>query len=84
MEQTECSETLEFKLQTLVNNPEDIVRHSKHGKSLKPAHLCLTTFSKLVQQWWPHQQLDCHWLAGCLMPGKVYDFNKWKFSLTHT
>jgi hypothetical protein len=35
MEQTECSETLAFKLQTLGNNPEESIRHSKHGKSLK-------------------------------------------------
>jgi hypothetical protein len=35
MEQTECSETLEFKLQTPGNNPEEIIRHSKHEESLK-------------------------------------------------
>jgi hypothetical protein len=35
MEQTECSETLAFKLQTLVNHPEKIIQHSKHSESLK-------------------------------------------------
>jgi hypothetical protein len=33
--QTECSETLAFKLQTPENNPEQSVQHSKHGESLK-------------------------------------------------
>jgi hypothetical protein len=42
MEQTECSETLEFKLQTSGNNPEEIIRHAKHGESFKPRsnHKC--------------------------------------------
>jgi hypothetical protein len=35
MEQTECSETLAFKLQTPRNKPEERIRHSKHGKSFK-------------------------------------------------
>jgi hypothetical protein len=35
MEQTECSETLEFKLQTLGNNTQENIRHSKHSESLK-------------------------------------------------
>jgi hypothetical protein len=35
MEQTECSETLEFTLQTLVNHPEESLQHSEHGESLK-------------------------------------------------
>jgi hypothetical protein len=35
MEQTECSETLAFKLQAPGNNPEGSLRHSKHGESLK-------------------------------------------------
>jgi hypothetical protein len=33
--QTECSETLAFKLQTLGNNPEESIRNSKHGERLK-------------------------------------------------
>jgi hypothetical protein len=35
MGQTECSETLAFKLQTPGNNPEESIRHSEHGESLK-------------------------------------------------
>jgi hypothetical protein len=35
VEQTQCSETLVFKLQTPVNHPEESIRHSKHGGSLK-------------------------------------------------
>jgi hypothetical protein len=33
MEQTECSETLAFNWSG--NNPEESMRHSKHGESLK-------------------------------------------------
>jgi hypothetical protein len=33
MEQTEHSETLAFKLQTLVNHPEESILHSEHGVS---------------------------------------------------
>jgi hypothetical protein len=35
MEQTQCSETLAFKLQTPVNHPEERIRPSKHGESFK-------------------------------------------------
>jgi len=35
MEQTECSETSAYKLQTLGNYPEESIQHSEHGKSLK-------------------------------------------------
>jgi hypothetical protein len=35
MEQTECSETLAYTLQTPVNHPEENIQHSEHGKSLK-------------------------------------------------
>jgi hypothetical protein len=34
LEQTVCSEMLAFKLQTPAN-PEESIRHSEHGKSLK-------------------------------------------------
>jgi len=36
MEQTECSETSAFKIQTPGNYPEESIQHSEHGKSLKP------------------------------------------------
>jgi hypothetical protein len=35
MEQTECSETLAFKLPTPKNNPKENIRHLKYGGSLK-------------------------------------------------
>jgi hypothetical protein len=33
MEQTEHFETLAFKLQTLLNHPEESILHSEHGES---------------------------------------------------
>jgi len=35
MEQTECSETSAYKIQTLGNYPEENIRHTEHGESLK-------------------------------------------------
>jgi hypothetical protein len=35
MEQTECSETLAYKLQTPGNYPEESIQHLENGKSLK-------------------------------------------------
>ena len=35
MEQTEGSETLAYKIQTLGNYPEESIQHSEHGESLK-------------------------------------------------
>jgi hypothetical protein len=35
MEQTQCFKTLAFKLQTLVNHPEESIQHLEHGESLK-------------------------------------------------
>jgi len=35
MEQTECSETLAYRIQTPGNYPEESIQHSEHGKSLK-------------------------------------------------
>jgi len=35
MEQTECSETLAYKIQTPGNYPEESIQQSEHGKSLK-------------------------------------------------
>jgi len=34
-EQTQCSETLAYKIQTLANYPEESIQHSEHGESLK-------------------------------------------------
>ena len=35
MEQTECSETSAYKIQTPGNYPEESIQHSEHGESLK-------------------------------------------------
>jgi hypothetical protein len=35
MEQTQCSETLVFKLQTPVNHAEESIQHLEQDKSLK-------------------------------------------------
>ena len=35
MEQTECSETSAYKIQTPGNYPEEKIRHSEEGESLK-------------------------------------------------
>jgi hypothetical protein len=35
MEQTECSKTLAYKIQTPGNFPEESIQHSAHGESLK-------------------------------------------------
>ena len=35
MEQTECSETLAYKIQMPRNYPEERIQHSEHGESLK-------------------------------------------------
>jgi len=35
MEQTECSETSAYNIQTPENYPAESIRHSEHGESLK-------------------------------------------------
>jgi len=35
MEQTECSETSAYKIQTPGNYPEESIKHSEEGESLK-------------------------------------------------
>jgi len=35
MEQTDCSETSVYKIQTPGNHPEENIQHSGHGESLK-------------------------------------------------
>jgi hypothetical protein len=35
MEQTECSETLAYKIQMPGNYPEEGIQHSEHAESLK-------------------------------------------------
>jgi hypothetical protein len=35
MEQTECSETSAYKIQTPENYPEESIQHTEHGESFK-------------------------------------------------
>ena len=49
MEQTECSETSAYKIQTLGNHPKERIKHSEHGESLKSRlHLNCTGLSMHV------------------------------------
>jgi len=41
MEQTECSETSAYKIQTPGYYPEENIKHSEHGESLKSRVLSL-------------------------------------------
>jgi len=41
MEQTVCSKTLAYKIQTLGNYPEESIQHSEHGQSLKSRNALL-------------------------------------------
>jgi len=41
MEQTECSETSKYKIQTPGNFPEESVKHSEHGESLNKENYTL-------------------------------------------
>jgi len=42
MEQTECSETSAYKIQTPGNYPEENIHHTGHGESLKSRITCMT------------------------------------------
>jgi len=41
MEETECSETWAYKLQTPENYPEESIQHSERGESLKSRFISL-------------------------------------------
>jgi len=41
MEQTECSETLAYKIQTLGNYPEESTQQSEYGESLKSRRISI-------------------------------------------
>ena len=43
MEQTECSETSAYKIQTPGNYPEENIQHTEHGESLKLKMICFYT-----------------------------------------
>jgi len=47
MDQTECSETSAYKIQTPGNYPEENIQHTEHGKSLKSKIFFITTLRKV-------------------------------------
>jgi hypothetical protein len=54
MEQTKCSETSAYKIQTPGNYPEESIQHSEHGESLKSriglqnGRGCLTSKNRVI------------------------------------
>jgi hypothetical protein len=44
MEQTECSETSAYKIQTPGNYPEESMQDSEHGESLKSRNMTVVLF----------------------------------------
>jgi hypothetical protein len=47
MEQTECSETSAYKIQTPGNYPEEDIQHTEHGESLKSRRIVSPTFAAI-------------------------------------
>jgi len=43
VEQTECSETLAYKIQTLGNYPEESIKHVRHMQHNDPQSVCAFT-----------------------------------------
>jgi len=48
MEQTECSETSAYKIQTPGKYPEENIQHREHGESLKSKTLLEVSCSEYV------------------------------------
>jgi hypothetical protein len=55
MEQTECSETSTYKIQTPGNYPEQNKQYTEHGVSLKSRRNKLLNFKFMISEidWWP-------------------------------
>jgi len=59
MEQTECSETSAYKIQTPGNYPEENIQHIEHGESLKsriPSDIFQSHIQLALGVLVPHQQ----------------------------
>jgi len=52
MEQTECSKTYAYEIQTPGNYPEESIQHSEHGKSLKSSTYILFTVELMYFYLW--------------------------------
>ena len=50
MEQTDCSETSAYKIQTPENYPEENTQHSEYGESLKSRSIFLSTRPMTMEQ----------------------------------
>jgi len=61
MEDTECSETSAYKIHTPGNYPEESIKHSEHGESLKLSFAC--AFSQLCLLDEVIQKKKCHFLS---------------------
>jgi hypothetical protein len=48
MEQTECSETSAYKLQTLGYYPKESIQHTEHGESLKSGMIDVSNYKTLL------------------------------------
>jgi len=69
MEQTECSETSAYKIQTPGNYPEENIQHSEHGESLK---------SRIVMHCSVCEQMDVlHFSDGCCVFGVFVWWRLW-------
>ena len=64
MEQTECSETSEYKTQMPGNYPEESIQHSEHGKSLKSRSICFLHMYSHILTSIPHH---CKLCVQCLV-----------------
>jgi hypothetical protein len=53
MEQTECSETSAYKIQTPGNYPEENIQHTEHGESFKSRNI-LHTVKRRKANWIGH------------------------------
>ena len=51
MEQTECSETLAYKIQSPGNCPEESIQHSEHGENLKLGKGKIVPVHALKEYW---------------------------------
>jgi hypothetical protein len=52
IEQTECSETSAYKIQTPGNYPEENIQHTEHGESLKSRNIKLLLNAKYLPRFW--------------------------------
>jgi len=64
IEQTECSETSEYKIHTLGNLPKESIQHSGHGESLKSGKLQLLFMCFLLRICSENRQSNCEVTCG--------------------